>query len=1155
MGNGEVMHLSTIDFLSRLRELGVKLWLENGALRYQAPKGAVSSELLGEIADRKNELITFLKRINMGMNADKEPIPRIPGDCRNDLPLSFSQQSMWFFDRLTGGNPVFNICNAVRMSGSLKKDMLEKALSELAARHESLRTTFKSVEGKPVQVIHAASGIVLTEIDLRSVPENELENYLTLAVKEEARRIFNLEKGPLFRFCLFITGESEYVLCMTIHHIISDAWSNAIFTAELFKLYESYIKGVNANLPELQVQYADYAVWERERLKGEELENLSGYWRKQLANTATLQLPTDFPRPRSQNYEGGFQEFTVPSCICERLKSICKKEGTTMFMIILSAFQTLLQRYSGQTDILTGTVVANRNRKEAENLVGYFMNTLVLRTSFEGDPSFIDVLRRVKQMTLDAYTYQELPFDKLLEELKPERDVSRTPLFQVMFILHNTQKTELELPGLKMDRMDTQSGMAPFDLRLQLTETDEGLKGGFDYSAALFKPSTIKRTGGHLLNILEHVSAAAEGKISTVPMLTEREEKQILYEFNNTDAYYPKDKTVYQFFEERADRFPDYTAAVFGDKKISYRELNEKSNQLARILREKGVKQGSIAAVMLERSLEMIIGIMAVEKAGGAYLPIDPHYPEDRINYMLKDSNAELLLLNERSSTVKTEGNIEKILLDDEGLYQGDCSNLPDKADPDSIAYLIYTSGSTGRPKGTMIRHHSLVNRLNWMQKKYPIDCSDTILQKTPFTFDVSVWEMFWWAMQGAKVCFLEPGGEKDPGRIANAVEEHAITVMHFVPSMLTAFLEYLKDTGNIEKVACLKHVFASGEALSAAQVGLFRSLLKKNGARLANLYGPTEATIDVSYFDCGMEDDPASIPIGKPVDNTRLYVMDGKMQLQPIGVPGELCIAGVCLASGYLNRPDLTGEKFVRDPFHREEKLYRTGDLARWRDDGNIEYLGRLDFQVKIRGLRIEPGEIEKVILSHPSVRECIVSVWEKRPGDLHLVAYIVCEKEKNAEPSELQSFLEKTLPEYMVPRIFVFLEAIPLSANGKADRKALPKPVLEKKEDYVAPRNDVENLIANIWKEELGLDGIGINENFFEAGGHSLLLARVHSRLNRHFGKEFPLVDLFTHSTIRSLAGYITGDGAGPAFLKNVERLQKQKEARLLRREMHRR
>lgn len=1147
--------MSTIDFLSRLKELNIKLWLEDNKLRYQAPKGVMSRELLLEISNRKSDIIAFLKEISADDKNKKELIPCVERDCENGLPLSFTQQTMWFFDRFSKGNPVFNICNAMVMDGILHKDKFLKALNELAARHESLRTTFKNVEGKPVQVIHPASPVEFPEIDLSDIPKDKLKNSLKKVLKAEARREFDLEKGPLFRFSLFKLEENKYVFCMTMHHIIADAWSNAIFVKEFLKLYEAYVKGENISLPELKIQYADYASWERKKFDREMPENLLNYWTKQLENPTTLQLPLDCPRPKSKDYEGGYQPLFVPSDIAGKLKGICKDEGASMFMIILSAFQTLLYRYSGQNDIFTGTVVANRNREETQNIVGPFMNTLVLRTSFENDPTFIEVLRRVKKMTLDAYTYQQLPFDKLLEEIKPKRDVSMTPLFQVMFIMQNTQKVMLELPGMKAEQINVQSDMSPFDLRLQLTENEGGLKGGFEYSSALFKPSVIARMSRHLLNILEYVTAMPDRKVSEIPILTDDERSQILNDFNNTQAAYSKEKVISEFFEEQAEKTPGAVAAIFENRSLTYDELNKKSNQLARLLREKGVKQGSFTGIMLERSLEMIIGILAIEKAGGAYLPIDPNYPKERINYILKDSGAALLLTQKKFVSVPTEEKIEKIFIDDGSLYKGDNSNLRDKASPNSVAYVIYTSGSTGKPKGVMIEHHSLINRLEWMQKKYPINSDDTILQKTAFTFDVSVWEMFRWGMCGAKVCFLEPGAEKDPGKIVDAIEKNNITVIHFVPSMLTVFLEYIKDTGKARKISCLRQVFASGEALTPTQVELFNSLLSINGTKLANLYGPTEAAIDVSYFDCEAGNCLNNVPIGKPIDNIRLYITDNKMQLQPIGVPGELCIAGVGLARGYLNKPELTAEKFVDNPFTPGEKLYRTGDLAKWREDGNIEYLGRLDFQVKIRGLRIELGEIEHAALLHPGVKECIVNAWEKQAGDLHLAAYVVCEKNSNIDSAELQSFLGRTLPEYMVPKIFVFLDSLPLSSNGKVDRKALPTPVLEKKEGYVAPRNDIENIIAEIWKEELGLDTIGVNDNFFEVGGHSLLLARVHSRLNKRFNKDFPLIDLFTYSTISSLAKYISGEKNETAFLKNKERIEKQKKVKLMKKELHRR
>ena len=1143
-----------MEFLSRLRSLEVKLWLEGDALRYQAPRGAVSKELLAELSRRKPEITSFLRQAGMEARAGKETIQRVPREEGVELPLSFSQQSMWFFDRLTKGNPVFNIANAVKMSGSLDRDAVKKSLTELVKRHEALRTTFRNVEGRPVQLIHDIRTVQLPEISLRHIPPEEREKELKLFLKREARQVFDLQEGPLFRFCLFVLEENEFVFSMTIHHIISDAWSNAIFVGEFFRLYEARLKKEQLELPGLPIQYADYCLWERERMQGQTLEDLLGYWRKQLANPATLQLPTDYSRSKSQTYEGGYEPLAVPAGLVDRLKGICSREGASIFMILLAAFQTLLHRYSGQEDIFAGTVVANRNRKEVGNLVGFFMNTLVLRTNFEQEPTFLEVLRRVRQMTLDAYTYQELPFDKLLEELKPERDVSRTPLFQVMFILHNTQKVELELPGLKMEQMGVESEMSPFDLRLQLTETGGGLKGGFEYSTALFRPSTVKRAGLHLRNILEEIVRDPEIKVSDIHLLTGEEMAQILFDFNGTDTPYPREKTVCDFVEEQAAKNPENVAAIFEDRHLTYGELKEKSDRLAGFLREKGVKQESIVGILLERSLEMPLGIMAIQKAGGAYLPIDPHYPADRINFILEDSGAALLLSQEKFRGLAINDRIERIFLEAPHLYSEGRRRPQDKPSPGGLAYVIYTSGSTGKPKGTLIEHHSLVNRLNWMQKKYPLDGRDVILQKTPFTFDVSVWEIFWWSMAGARVCFLEPGAEKDPGKIVKAIEKNKITVLHFVPSMLQSFLEHLKETGGAERIACLKQVFASGEALTAAQVELFKALLGKNGTELANLYGPTEASIDVSYFDCMTEEHLDSIPIGKPIDNIRLLIVDRKMQLQPVGVPGELCISGVGLARGYLNRPELTAEKFVENPYEPGRKLYRTGDLAKWREDGNIEYLGRMDFQVKIRGLRIELGEVEKVLASHPSVKECIVNPWEKQPGDMHLVGYVVPDKKDRAEAPGLQDFMEKSLPEYMVPRLFVFLEALPLSPNGKADRKALPPPVLEKKSGYAAPRNETENVLAAIWKEELGLEHVGIHDNFFEVGGHSLLLTRIHNRLNRQFGREFPLIDLFTYSTIGALAKYISGDGEAGTLFKDDERLRKQKEAKLMRRQMHR-
>ncbi len=1138
--------MSIVEFLSKLRNCGVKLRVEGDTLKYQALKGVVTGELKEEISERKTEIIEFLKRVDFEAHANKDPIIHVPRGEDDEIPLTYSQKSMWFYHQLTGGNPVFNIANAVRIKGKIDKNSIVKSLSKLVNRHEAMRTTFKSKNGTPVQVVQKAEEIVLFELDLGHLSGDELEIELSRLLKEEARYAFDLEKGPLFRFCLIQLKENEYALSMVIHHIISDAWSNTIFVGEFFKLYESSVQGKEEELPELKIQFADYSQWEHKRHQEDYMNKLLDYWKKQLDKPTTLQMPTDRVRPKNQTYEGGFEPIELSMEITRSLKNLCSSEGTSLFMVILAAFQTMLYRYSGQEDIFTGTVVANRNRSEIENVVGFFMNTLVLRTDFAGDPRFRDVLKKVKDMTLDAYTYQELPFDKMLEELKPERDISRTPLFQVMFILHNNRKVELEMPGVKMEPIEVDSGLAPFDLRLQLTEGEEGIKGGFDYSAALFDADTIKRMAGHLENILEEICINPDQKVSELKLLQKEEEERILLEFNNTTTYYPMEKVIHKLFEEEAKKSPESTAVIFGSKELTYRELNEKSNQLAHVLINKGIRAESIVGIMLERSLEMIIGIMAIEKAGGAYLPIDPNYPEDRINYILGDSGVSVLLTSSKFHDMNISGKIQRIFLEDKSFYNGKVENLVDTVSPGNLAYVIYTSGSTGKPKGTLIEHHSLINRLNWMQKMYPIGPDDTILQKTPFTFDVSVWEMFWWSAQGAKVCFLEPGGEKEPGKILEAIEKNRITVMHFVPSMLSVFLEYLKETGEAFRASGLKRVFVSGEALTSAQVRLFNSLLGKNGTKLSNLYGPTEATIDVSYYDCPTKDVPDIIPIGRPIDNTQLLIMDKNMQLQPVGVPGELCIAGVGLAREYLNKPELTAEKFIDNTIASGRRIYRTGDLARWMPDGNIEYLGRMDFQVKLRGLRIELGEIEGALLIHPAVKECIVTVWEKEPGNVHLVGYIVCDRENSIDSAGLQDFLGNSLPEYMVPRIFVFLDTMPLSSNGKADRKALPVPVLSKSAGYIAPQNEIEEILSEIWKEELGLTNVGVNDNFFEVGGHSLLLTKVHSRIKKQFNKEFPLVDMFTYSTISSLAKFIKGEHEQVSFLKNEDRLKRQKKAR---------
>ncbi len=1098
--------LTAVSIISRLRDrchkyIPLQWIIENRTI-------AQLGELIGEIEE------TY--------NSDDTPdaIPRVC-DGTKEFPLSFSQQSMWFYDQLNKGNAVFNLSSAVRISGGLNIEILKQTLENAVMSHEALRTTFKNINGSPVQVINDSVKVEINEIDLTYLTSDNEEKIREL-LKQEVRYIFNLEKGPLFRFCLFLLNGNEYIFSMTTHHIISDGWSNTIIVEQFLRHYTQLADGQNIEIKPLPIRFADYAVWERNRFTGERLDKLMGYWKKQLENPTTLELPTDKARPKTRTYEGGYESIAIPEAMVPELKKLCNNQGVTMFMLILAAFQTLLHRYSGQNDIFTGTVVANRNRAEIENTVGPFINTLVLRTGFDEDPDFSSLLTKVKKTTLEAYENQELPFDKMLEELKLERDLSRAPLFQVMFILHNNKKAELELDGMKITEIDVASDMAPFDLRLQLTETEKGIKGGFDYNISLFEPATVKAISMHLIKLLENIVQKPNEKVSRLRYITETEKRQILSDFNDTNADFPDNKVIYEYLEEQAAKNSLNPAVIFKNKKLSYGELNDRANRLARLLQENGVGRDSIAAIMMERSLEMIIAIMAIQKAGGAYLPVDPHFPEERIDYILKDSHTGILLTHKEFGDFKIPQNIKKINLDLVDLSVGEKLNLPLISTPENIAYVIYTSGSTGKPKGTLIEHRSLVNRLNWMQKKYPLDKNDIILQKTPYTFDVSVWEMFWWSMAGAKVCFLEPGAEKDPEKIVEAIEKNNITVIHFVPSMLGIFLEYLNQTGEVSRVAGLKQVFASGEALTPSQVKAFKSLFSINGTRLANLYGPTEATIDVSYFDCDTVTELDSVPIGKPIDNTKLLILDKNMQLQPIGIAGELCIGGIGLAREYLNKAELTNEKFVQNPYQPNQRLYRTGDLAKWRRDGNIEYLGRMDFQVKIRGLRIELGEIEKQLNTHPEVKECVVIAWRKGEGDIQLVAYVVCKNGTRVEQGGIQSFLEKSLPEYMVPRIYVFLEKMPLSFNGKIDRKALPTPVIITDRVYTAPRNETEKQLANIWQQILGLDRVGINDNFFEIGGDSLKAMETVILLKKQ-GLQLEIKDLFEGQTIANLSSLV--------------------------------
>ncbi|HEX2189470.1 MAG TPA: amino acid adenylation domain-containing protein, partial [Longimicrobiaceae bacterium] len=1044
--------------------------------------------------------------------------PVVPVERTGALPPSFAQERLWFIDRLEPGSTVYNVPVAWRLGGALDQAALERALGEVVRRHEALRTVFREVDGSPVQVIAPFGGFALPVEDLSGLGEADREAAVGRRAGEEARRTFDLSAGPLFRAALLRLGEEEHVLLLSMHHVVSDGWSMGVLFRELSSLYAAYREGGESPLPELAVQYADYAVWQREQLAGAVLDRQLAYWKERLAGAPELlELPTDRPRPAVQTYRGANVPVELPPQLLERLQALGRSEGATLYMVLLGAFQVLLSKHGGGEDVVVGSPIAGRTRREVEELIGFFVNTLVLRTDLSGDPSFREVLGRVREATLGAYEHQEVPFEKLVAELQPERSLTHSPLFQVMFTLQNAEDQGAALPGLSVSGVAAGLASAKFDLSLGLVVTSRGLRGGLNYSTDLFERATVERMLGHLERVLEQVAADADVRLSRLELLGQAERALVLEEWNRTAAGYPADRCIHELFEVQAARTPGAVAVRFEEESLTYRALNERANRLAHYLRRHGVGPEVRVGICLERSLEMVVGILAVLKAGGAYVPLDPGYPAERLAYVLDDSAVPLVLVQAalRGAVPAREG-VEVLAVDalTERLAAEPAENPAGGAGPDSLAYVIYTSGSTGRPKGVMNQHGGVVNRLWWMQAEYGIGAADVVLQKTPFSFDVSVWELFWPLQQGACLVMARPDGHRDPLYLQEVIERRGVTTLHFVPSMLQQFVE----TADPARCGSLLRVVCSGEALPPALVERFHERFPAP-IELHNLYGPTEAAVDVSYWPCARDGAAGVVPIGRPVWNTALYVLDAALRPVPVGTPGELYIGGVQVARGYLNRPELSAERFVPDPFSAQggARLYRTGDRARWRVDGAIEYLGRLDFQVKVRGFRIELGEIEAALRPAPGVTDCAVVAREDETGDRRLVAYIVGE----AEAEALRAHVRRSLPEYMVPSAFVFLDALPLSPNGKLDRRSLPAPELSSAEErYVAPRTPVEEVLAGIWAEVLRLERVGATDDFFTLGGHSLLATRVVSRVRELFGVELPIRAVFEHSSLGALA-----------------------------------
>ncbi|KAM3109730.1 amino acid adenylation domain-containing protein [Phormidesmis sp. 146-33] len=1031
------------------------------------------------------------------------------------LPLSFSQQQMWLLAQLESNTACYNDTLTLRFTGLLNSAALEQSLNEIICRHAIWRTKFVAIAGIPHQVIQPHLPFTFSTVDLRSyLPDQQEQAALQLATAQ-AQRPFDLTHAPLVRATLVQLSEIEHRLYLTLHHIIYDGVSlYCVFLKELSALYDAFCVGQPSPLPELKIQYADFAVWQQQELQPEKLQPQLDYWTKQLTNLPTLQLPIDRPHPAIATRKGSQHCLSLSRELTEQLKSLSRQEGVTLFVTLMSAFKLLLHRYMSQDDIPVATVTAGRTRSDIEPLIGCFINTLILRTDLSGLPSFRELLQRVRSVTLEAYANQDAPFQKVVEALRLAQKTSQPQsLFQVLFVLA-PPFAEID-SRWQLSQQDVDTGTTECDLYLELNERPEGLIGRIEYSTDLFEADTIARLIGHFQTLLEGIVAHPEHRLSELPLLTTSEQQQ-LAAWNETEVEYPE-ICLHQLIEAQVLRTPDVIAVQAFGSQLAYRELNQRANQLAHHLQRLGVAPDCLVGICMERSLDMVIGLLGILKAGGAYVPLDPSYPTERLAFMVADAQVPVLLTHSSLLPQLPKHQAQVICLDTDWqtIALSNVENPVSSTTPDHLAYMIYTSGSTGKPKGAMNTHKGICNRLLWMQDTYRLSEHDRVLQKTPFGFDVSVWEFFWTLMTGACLVVARPEGHKDSAYLAQLIAEQQITTLHFVPSMLQAFLQ----EPNLEQCQSLKRVICSGEALPFE---LQERCFDRLNAELHNLYGPTEAAVDVTFWACERSSGRRIVPIGRAIANTQIHLLDAQLRPVPIGVAGELHIGGIGLARGYLNRPDLTAEKFIHNPLEGSDRLYKTGDLARYLPDGNIEYLGRIDHQVKLRGFRIELGEIESLLRQHSTVQDCIVMAREDVPGNKRLVAYLVATSTPITS-RELRQFLSNQLPEYMIPSAFVFLEQLPLTPNGKVDRRSLPIPEETRSElttEYIAPQTPTQEKIAAIWSALLGVDRVGIDDPFFELGGHSLLATQVMAQVNQVFEVQLPLHTLFLAPTVAKFA-----------------------------------
>jgi len=1064
------------------------------------------------------------------------------------FPPSFAQKRLWFLEQLEPGRPIYNVPVAFRLDGPLDVPALERSLGEVRRRHESLRTTFRTLGGQPVQVVAPPAppgppaALDLPVSDLTGLAAGERERRALELAGAAAQRPFDLERGPLLRASLLRLGPERHVLLLCLHHIVSDGWSMGVLMNELGALYGAFRAGRPSGLPDLPIQYADYARWQSAWLTGEVLERQLAYWTEKLGGAPpALELPADRPRPAAATFRGATLARDLPGDLAQGLLDLGRREGATPFMTLLAAFQALLHRYTGQEDIVVGSPIANRTRAETEGLIGFFVNTLVLRTDLGGDPTFRELLRRVREVTLEAYAHQDLPFERLVEALQPGRDLSHTPLFQVMLVLQNAQAQGLDLGGVTVTPLEVHNAASKFDLSLFAWEKADGLATAVEYSTDLYDASRIERLLGHLETLLRGVVAGPDQRLSQLPVLSAAERRQVVVEWNATAGPYPNAERVHDLFSAQARRTPDAVAATLDGQDVTYSELDRRANRLAHHLQDLGVGPDVVVGICLERSLEMAVAVLGVLKAGGAYLPLDPAYPAQRLAFMLEDARAPVLLTQARLAPNLPAGGAAVVHLDAgwDGIAAASDAAPRCAATPDSLAYVIYTSGSTGIPKGVAMPHRPLVNLIAWQLSRSACGAGARTLQFTSLSFDVAFQELFATWCGGGTLVMIGEAARQDLAALPRLLAERGVDRL-FLPFVALQHLAEACAPAGAQAGAGvpaprLKEVITAGERLEVtpAIARLFSGL---PGATLDNQYGPSESHVVTAFkLEGPPEEWPALPPIGRPITNAAMYILDGHLKAVPVGVPGELYIGGVALARGYLDRPELTAERFVDSPFGGDQpggaagRLYRTGDLGRFLQDGNIEFLGRADHQVKVRGFRVEPGEVEATLRRCPGVRDAVVVGREHGPGDTRLVAYLVRgggEGEPAPAVEDLRAFVRERLPEYMAPSAFVLLERLPLTPSGKVDRRALPAPeaaALAPRAAHVPPRTPREETLARIWTRVLGRERVGVNDNFFDLGGHSLLATQVMSGIKQSFHVELPLRVLFERPTVAGLAAAV--------------------------------